>query len=126
MSSPWTPPRWPPRPRGGRIDARNASHPAPRPKPLPHNYSNNMVPVPSSTNPALHQPIPPSSTCPPMSGPPRTGPSNDPHSTHREDHHRHHRGVAVGSRESLSAAALASGRAQTEYEKIAAIQPEAA
>ena len=40
------------------------------------------------TNPALHQPIPLSSTSPPTSGPPRTGPCNDPHHTHPEDHHR--------------------------------------
>ena len=41
---------------------------------------------PALTESVHLQPIPLSSTCPLMSGPPRKGPCNDPHRTHPENH----------------------------------------
>jgi transposase len=80
--------RWRRPTAGARTAARNASHPGPRRKPLPHNSSECATTVHPWINPARRQPIPPSSISPPMSGPPRTGPSHDPYRTHPEDHHR--------------------------------------
>jgi hypothetical protein len=63
---------------------------------------------------AHHQPIPLSLTSAPTSEPPRTGPSNDPHRKHPEDHHPHRQQrVTVGCSQPVSAAALTPGLAQT-------------